>query len=156
MKKISTVLAVWLMKGFSGVASAASVWNWDLVPDSPEDQTTTTLIEDEVISANYGFGVFAGGFSHKWSFLSGVDEKMDFYMNELRDENILITTIILDNVDMSFDTLKKRWFGGTSSLHFTIQRDSTKPINPHVARHGGFFIAQRSAVTFDSIRQIMQ
>lgn len=103
------------MMGYSGVASAASVWNWDLVPDSPEDQTTTTLNGDEAISANYGFGVFAGGFSHKWSFSSGLDEQMDFYMNELRDENILIATITIDNVDMLFDTLKRRWFGVTTS-----------------------------------------
>lgn len=117
MKKISVVFALLLMMGFAELAASATL-TWDAMPAA----THVTLDNNQTISATYGFGLFKGAFSHAYNFSSANPSHVVVYAIELLNENISISSISLDGIMMTFDTLNQRWQGlSTLSTTHSLQ-----------------------------------
>lgn len=128
MKKISIVFALLMVMGFTGVSSAATL-TWGLTPTTNTaigQSVTETLDNNATISADYGFGLFTGGFSHLYNFTADTATPVIANLIELFNENIIISGITLDNVAMTFDSLTQRWTGlGTSGVSHVISLSGT-------------------------------
>jgi hypothetical protein len=116
MKQL-TLMLVFLVIGFSGLASAATLSWKDIQPKS-----TITDDDGPVLAIQYGFGNSTAPFSHSYSFLTDdPSTSSSVYMNELLDEFITISSITLDGIAMTFDNATQRWFGTSvpgASEHF--------------------------------------
>ena len=111
MKKISVFLAVIMIVGFTGVASAASLaWDTATMPVG----STVTLDNSPTISASFDFGLNKGTFSHDYtfsSFGSSMPGHVSGFVLGLLNEHLGFTNLSIDGNAMTWDATNQRWFG---------------------------------------------
>jgi hypothetical protein len=111
MKKITAFLAVLMIMGFTGVASAASLaWDTATMPVG----STVTLDNSPTISASFGFGLNKGTFSHDYTFSSigsSLPGQITGLVIGLLNDHLGFTNLSIDGNPMTWDAANQRWFG---------------------------------------------